>query len=65
MGSIKEPIRYFRGLTQEHDIDVRKVALAAGGVAYLLKSHANYELTSTIQTAMLVRQTAIRERPTS
>jgi len=52
-------------LTQEHDIDVRKVALAAGGVAYLLKSHANYELTSTIQTAMLVRQTAIRERPTS
>ena len=46
-------------LTQEHDSDVRKAALDTGGVAYLLKSHANYELKTTIQTAMLtVLQTA-------
>ena len=45
-------------LTQEHDSDVRKAALDTGGVAYLLKSHAN-ELKTTIQTAMLtVLQTA-------
>lgn len=46
-------------LSQEDDGDVRKAALGTGGLAYLLKSHANHELKTTIQTAMLtVLQTA-------
>lgn len=46
-------------LTQEHDSDIKRAALATGGVAYLLKSRAYCELPTTIQTAMLtVIQTA-------
>jgi DNA-binding NarL/FixJ family response regulator len=40
-------------LTQERDSDVREAALAAGGAAYVLKSHARFELPTTIEMAML------------
>jgi len=45
-------------LTQESDSEVRGAALAAGAIAYLLKSRANYELLATIETVMLPVQTA-------
>ena len=45
-------------LTQDRDSEVREAALAAGAIAYLLKSGARYELLATIETAMLTFQTA-------
>ena len=36
-------------LTQDSDSEVRSAALAAGAIAYLLKSRANYELRATIE----------------
>ena len=46
-------------LTQEDDSDVRRAALATGAVAYVLKSNANYELRTTIETVTRTpRQTA-------
>lgn len=40
-------------LTQESDSDVKRAALATGAVAYVLKSTANAELRTTIETARL------------
>ena len=40
-------------LTQESDGDVKRAALATGAVAYVLKSTANAELRTTIETARL------------
>lgn len=46
-------------LTQEDDSDVKRAALATGAVAYVLKSNANYELRTTIETVTWTpRQTA-------